>query len=496
MMLQGQSAKLVRLSLLAVAITGCAKSEYPMNRQNRLGMEPIEDSRVVNAPLADPPTILPETHLAAGRLFEQQGLFGKAIAQYRKAVAVSHDNVPAHYRLGLALSRVGQHDAAIEALRRAVELAGKNAVLHNDLGFELMFRNKWAEAEAEFRRAIDLDPTLARAEVNLGLALSKQSRFDEALDAFRAVLPEPDAYYNLGLMYRAQRRYADAEQAFRHVLALAPKFTAATAQLDQMAARTNEPAPAAALAEAALREEPAQRSAPDASAHTNATKHRPVSVAAVASDDDAPVGPVSLADPVAVDAASSVDDALPCPDADETDEDAEADGQVASAAAESLKPAAAAPTIGPSDRWSQWRDRWNGLAVALNVIRDEIECLDVMDAEHELLLASPIKPLAETETDSDARLVKDGMTPRVNTNSPAENHDHHETTSDPVRLGKDAVGRAKTPVVESEKVAAAGDQAGHEVFGPPAELAKLASPNRDEMADLPRRPDHVGPVPH
>lgn len=229
--------KLLILTWIGFCVAGCAKPEYPLARQGRPGQvfgPPVQDARVVNAPSAKVPKILPETHFAAGRLFEHQGNLSKAIVQYRKAIAVNHRYVAAHHRLGLVLSRVQYHVEAVASLERAVELAPNNAILWNDFGFELMFRKQWDRAEAAFRKAINQNPSLARAHINLGLALSKQSRFDQALASFRAVLPEADAYYNLGLMYRGQGRYAEAVEAFEHILTAAPGFTAAQTQLEQL----------------------------------------------------------------------------------------------------------------------------------------------------------------------------------------------------------------------------------------------------------------------
>ncbi|RME40309.1 MAG: tetratricopeptide repeat protein, partial [Planctomycetota bacterium] len=181
-----------------------------------------------------PPKILPQTHFAAGRLFEARGQFAKAIEQYRKATLVNHDYFEAFHRLGVLLSLTGQHEEAMAALTRAVELRPDDAFAHNNLGFELMLQKRLAEAENQYRQAIVLKPDFARAYINLGIVQARQHRFDEALASFRVVLPDVDAYYNVGLMYRAQNRFAEAADAFRHVLALNPQFDAARRQLERL----------------------------------------------------------------------------------------------------------------------------------------------------------------------------------------------------------------------------------------------------------------------
>jgi len=196
----------------------------------------VTDAAIANAPEEKPPKILPETHFAAGLLFERQGQFERAILQYRKAVALNANYVVAFHRLGRLQSATGQHVEAVKALQRAVALRPDNADLHNDLGFECMHTQQWEDAEHELRRAIELQPDLATGHINLGLVYAKSERFAESLASFQAVLPEADAYYNLGLMYQGQQRYSEARETFQHVLTIAPGFSAAKFQLERLAA--------------------------------------------------------------------------------------------------------------------------------------------------------------------------------------------------------------------------------------------------------------------
>ena len=248
-MLYNQKARLFIVATLCAA--GCAKSDFQVARQSRTTLRPAAaDCAMANAPEEKPPKILPETHFAAGMLFERQGQFDPAIAQYRKAVALNHNYVAAYHRLALLLSATGQHLEAAETLQRAVAQRPENAVLRNNLGFEWMLAQQWDDAERELRKAIELQPDLAASHINLGMVLAKSGRFGESLAAFQVVLPEADAYYNLGLMFRGQQMYPEAANAFRQVLTINPQFTAAKTQLDQITRRTEPKTPAPAVAEA------------------------------------------------------------------------------------------------------------------------------------------------------------------------------------------------------------------------------------------------------
>ncbi len=240
------------LTAAAVTIVGCAHSEYPVGRQMGPGLKSPRNPGILEVEDEKPPKILPETHFAAAMLFERQGAVDKAIAQYRKTVALNHHHLAAYHRLGLMLSAVGQHDEAVQALRRAVELKPDHAVIRNNLGFEYMLTQRWEDAERELRQAVALQPEFRRAHINLGMTLAKLGVFDDALASFQQALPEPDAYYNLGLMFRGQQRYPEALEAFRQVLAIAPGFSAARVQWDEVAARMAPPEASLPPAETAV----------------------------------------------------------------------------------------------------------------------------------------------------------------------------------------------------------------------------------------------------
>lgn len=227
----------IGLSTVIALTSGCASREANQSDgPRRLMLKNQRQSSPRGEDLPEMPQILPETHFAAGQLFEAQGAYDKAIAQYRRAVAVNHNFASGYHRLGLALSATGRHEEAIDAIAKAVALKPENAVLRNNLAYEYMHLKRWEHAERELEKAIELQPTLARAHINLGLTRARTGRFESALVDFKSVLPEADAHYNLGLLYRGQQRYAEAADAFRTVLTIDPGFTAARTQLEQVSA--------------------------------------------------------------------------------------------------------------------------------------------------------------------------------------------------------------------------------------------------------------------
>lgn len=220
------------LAALVLIVGGCALPKRShLVGPDKSGVVTVDPAEVAAAKDAPEPDITPATRLAAGRLFQSNRQFAKAIEQYRKAIAGDPNCIEAYHMWGVLAGYLGRHREAETALRRAVHLSPGSSVLRNNLGFELTVQRKWIEAAREFQRAVAIDPKFDRAYINLAIALAAQGRFEEALTQFKWVLPEPDAYYNVGLTYVVQRRYAEARSAFERVLDLDPNFEAARRQL-------------------------------------------------------------------------------------------------------------------------------------------------------------------------------------------------------------------------------------------------------------------------
>ncbi|GMU20823.1 MAG: hypothetical protein AMXMBFR13_09190 [Phycisphaerae bacterium] len=183
---------------------------------------------------APPPEILPDTHLAAGRLHESNGRLARAAEQYRLAVGARPDFVEAYNRLGIVLGRLGRFREAEEAFRRAVQLAPDQAHLYNNLAFNHIMQSRWNEAQAELTRALEIQPEFGRARVNLGMVLAQQEQFEAALEQFRTALKPEDAFYNIGLMYQSKQKPVEAARAYQAALEANPKLTAAQQRLEKL----------------------------------------------------------------------------------------------------------------------------------------------------------------------------------------------------------------------------------------------------------------------
>jgi tetratricopeptide (TPR) repeat protein len=76
----------------------------------------------------------------------------------RKALESDARYAPAHYELGLVLSRRGDAPGAVAEWRSALEIDPKYAEAHDSLGDALNAQGRTAEALAHWRAAIELEP--------------------------------------------------------------------------------------------------------------------------------------------------------------------------------------------------------------------------------------------------------------------------------------------------------------------------------------------------
>jgi tetratricopeptide (TPR) repeat protein len=101
------------------------------------------------------------------------------------------EEVEAHYKLGLVLSREELYQDAIAELRKAVDKDPKAANAHLLLGGALLQLKKYQEAEAALRRAYVLgQQSMGNAQLMLGQLYTVQQKYDLALAAFEQYLKD------------------------------------------------------------------------------------------------------------------------------------------------------------------------------------------------------------------------------------------------------------------------------------------------------------------
>jgi tetratricopeptide (TPR) repeat protein len=156
----------------------------------------------------------------SAEVFETQGKYTEAIAEYRKAIEKNPKGINLHYRLGRALLQQSHDPAALEQARKefGMELAlnPSDAVAEYQVAQILATEQKKTDAAAHFERAAELRPDFPEALIAVAKLRAEAKRYPDAIALLeRAVKLQPrneTAHYNLMLVYRNAGRTTDAQR--------------------------------------------------------------------------------------------------------------------------------------------------------------------------------------------------------------------------------------------------------------------------------------------
>jgi tetratricopeptide (TPR) repeat protein len=156
----------------------------------------------------------------SGEIFEIQGRYQDAAAEYRKAIQKNPAALNLHFRLGRALLLQSHEPANLREARQEFEaelaLNPSDAVAEYQLGQILLAEPNPAGAAAHFERAVSLNPEFAEALVALAKTKSDAKKYGDAILLLeRAVKLQPvseSAHYSLMLAYRNAGRIEDAQR--------------------------------------------------------------------------------------------------------------------------------------------------------------------------------------------------------------------------------------------------------------------------------------------
>jgi tetratricopeptide (TPR) repeat protein len=151
----------------------------------------------------------------SGEIFETEGRYSDAAAEYRKAIQKNPSALNLHFRLGRALL-LESHDAAnLKEARKEFEaelaLNPSDAVAEFEIGKILQAEQNASAAAPHFEKAAVLDPNFAEALIEL--AKLKPGNAIALLE--RAAQLQPDGasvHYALMMAYRNAGRTADAQK--------------------------------------------------------------------------------------------------------------------------------------------------------------------------------------------------------------------------------------------------------------------------------------------
>ena len=193
-------------------------------------------------------------HYNLGSALDKKGKIDEAIRQYQEDIRLKPDDFEAHNNLGADLVKQGQTDEAVGQYQEAIRLKPDYAEAHNNLGLVLVNKGQIDEAVGQYQEAIRLKPDLAEAHHNLGLMLYKRGAIDEAASQFQlAIRFKPDyaeAYYSLGIILGKEGQVEAAISDYQEAIRLKPNYAEAhynlgnalfkNAQIDEAASQYQE----------------------------------------------------------------------------------------------------------------------------------------------------------------------------------------------------------------------------------------------------------------
>ena len=154
----------------------------------------------------------------SAEIFEIQGRYDEAVAEYRKSIKKSPNTLNLHYRLGRALlMRSHEPEALGEAkgeFQAELMLNPYDAVAHYQIAQILEVQQQADAAAAHLEKAVELDPDFAEALTALARRRSRSGDHAAAVALLeRAVELEPESessWYALMVAYRNAGRREDA----------------------------------------------------------------------------------------------------------------------------------------------------------------------------------------------------------------------------------------------------------------------------------------------
>ena len=108
-----------------------------------------------------------------GFAFHMKGDFNAAISNYKMALNMVPDLIPAHYGLGMVFFNKGNQRNAIKEFRKIIKIDPESSSAYYNLGVALRAAGKMKEAVVEFKKALDLEPNYLNAREGLEKALKE-----------------------------------------------------------------------------------------------------------------------------------------------------------------------------------------------------------------------------------------------------------------------------------------------------------------------------------
>jgi len=176
--------------------------------------------------------------LNLGLLYARQHRVEEAEAEFRAAMRIEPQYVPAYVNLADLYREQGKEADAEKVLREGLRQVPDNAELHHALGLALVRQKRLSDAVSELRKAATLAPDSARFAYVFGVALHSSGKGDAAFHELEQALKhhpgDRDILFALASFSRDAGRAAQARDYANRLLALVPQDQDARALLKSL----------------------------------------------------------------------------------------------------------------------------------------------------------------------------------------------------------------------------------------------------------------------
>ncbi len=215
--------------LTAILLTGLlAAPEGELIKRNNYGIAYLEQFKFNEAAdqfrkaLEIKPDFVPAAvNLGIAHFYNQE--YEKARAQFENALSLEPGQPQAHFYLGLLYKNQGEWDKAISHFERVRARDADDPYVNYNLGQTFLKKGDYEKAEELLRRVVELDPINAAARYNLATTLIRLGRSQEAqreLAEFQRLKSELKVSEVPGLQYGEQGKYSLAAGEFPELAAI------------------------------------------------------------------------------------------------------------------------------------------------------------------------------------------------------------------------------------------------------------------------------------
>ncbi len=131
---------------------------------------------------------LAEAYYNLGRAHTKSGDYMAAIANYRAALGIKHEDADAFYGLARCFSLLGDNKQAIKYYRKALEVRPGFLLAHGRLAITLAEAGQAHKAMKHMRFVLKADPNDAQMHCNLGILLHRKGKYEQAKDEYMQTL--------------------------------------------------------------------------------------------------------------------------------------------------------------------------------------------------------------------------------------------------------------------------------------------------------------------